>query len=311
MLWGALSQSLPDIDVLADPFTRPERGYLIHRGITHSLLFALLAGLILAGIIYLTRRKEKVSFNPLFLFFGFELMLHDLLDTCNSYGTGLLEPFSHHRFSINLLYVADPLFTLGLLIAAIYLTAVPSSHKNRNKWAATAIGLSILYLVFAFFCKSTVDTVVIQSLQKQKQRNFFTTPAPFNCMLWYVAVKSNDGYLTTYRSVWDSDQHSLRFEYHPKREFLLKNINDPLLINDLKTFAQNDYVVTRTKGNYYFNIVRFEQVQGWNVPDASFAFSYPLIGGSDKTVLLQKGRLQGWNSQSFKNYIRAIFAINN
>lgn len=40
-------------------------------------------------------------------------MLHLLLDALNVYGTGWWEPFSHHRVSGNLLFVADRGFYVG------------------------------------------------------------------------------------------------------------------------------------------------------------------------------------------------------
>ena len=111
LLWGIAAQNLPDIDAIAAIFLPADRAFLIHRGITHSLFFAIVAGLLLAWLAKRVHYKALASFGTLAFFFCFQLLLHDLLDACNSYGTGLLEPFSHQRFSVNLLYVADPLFT--------------------------------------------------------------------------------------------------------------------------------------------------------------------------------------------------------
>src|SRR5688572_16776979 len=42
MLFGALANNFPDIDVLFAPFFHPVDALFIHRGITHSFLFVLL-----------------------------------------------------------------------------------------------------------------------------------------------------------------------------------------------------------------------------------------------------------------------------
>ena len=48
MLWGALAQSIPDIDFLASFWMDTASNLLAHRGFTHSFLFCLISGLILA-----------------------------------------------------------------------------------------------------------------------------------------------------------------------------------------------------------------------------------------------------------------------
>ena len=42
MLWGALAQSVPDIDFVASFWMPTAENLLAHRGFTHSLLFAAL-----------------------------------------------------------------------------------------------------------------------------------------------------------------------------------------------------------------------------------------------------------------------------
>jgi inner membrane protein len=95
LAWGALAQVLPDADTLPALFMPTDQSLLIHHGITHSLLFALAMGILLALLVRRIYNREGLLFVPLCFFFWFQLTLHDLIDTCNSYGTGLLEPFSH------------------------------------------------------------------------------------------------------------------------------------------------------------------------------------------------------------------------
>jgi inner membrane protein len=307
MLWGALAQSLPDADTLFSPFFTSDEGYLVHRGITHSILFVLVAGLLLGGIAYLPAKK-KTGFWLLAFFFGFQLLLHDILDSCNSYGTGLLEPFSHHRFSVHLLYVADPLFTIGLLVAAIWLAIKGAAHPRRSGAAWRGIYLSAFYLCFAICCKVFTQSALKRQFTDQQLRATasFTTPAPLNCMLWYFVAGNSSGFYTAYRSVWDGAHTPVRFEYHPRDSASLKNIADKPLLQNLLTFADGYYTVSQKNGGYYFNILRFEQIQGWAVPNAPFAFSYPLASGADQGLLLQKGRLQGWNGLTINRYLSRI-----
>jgi inner membrane protein len=308
LIWGALAQNLPDIDTGAAFFISPDKDLLIHRSLTHSLFFALIVGLLLTLLAKRIHRKIFLPFATLAFFFIFQLMLHDLLDTCNSYGTGLLEPFNHQRFSINLLYVADPLFTIGLFIACIVLIFKDNANKNRKRWAFGAIFISIFYLFFAGFNKAYINRRADASFRSQKINpdDYFTTPAPFNSMLWYIVAAADSGYYTAYSSVWDNTNHPVEYERHLKNYQLLNKPANPDVVHNLIKFAGNYYTISQSNNVLYFNILRFEQVQGWRIKNAQFAFSYPLVSGHDGYLLLQKGRLAGWNGNAIKKYIERI-----
>jgi inner membrane protein len=308
LIWGALAQNLPDIDTFAAFFVSPDKDLVIHRGITHSLFFAIVIGLLLAWLARAVHRKNFIPFATLAFFFVFQLALHDLLDTCNSYGTCLLVPFNNHRFSINLLYVADPLFTISLLVASIFLVFKSGPNTKRLKWAVAAICVSVFYLVFAGMNKIYISKRVENAFKVQhiNPADYFTTPTPLNSMLWYVAAAADSDYYTTYMSVWDDKKQPIVFEKYPKNYSLLNASVDQVVLNNLRKFAGGYYTITKSNDILYFNILRFEQVQGWRIENAPFAFSYPLVSGRDEYMLLQKGRLAGWNGNSIKVYLDRI-----
>ncbi|MCO5949613.1 metal-dependent hydrolase [Mucilaginibacter flavidus] len=308
LLWGIVAQNLPDIDSMAALFLPADRAFLIHRGITHSLFFAIAAGLLLAWLARRVHYKTRLSFAALAFFFCFQLLLHDLLDVCNSYGTGLLEPFSNQRFSVNLLYVADPFFTVALLIAAILLIFKGAGNKQRSKWAWSGIVVSALYLCFSLVNKVIVDKKVEESFAANHLRpsKYFTTPAPFNNMLWYVVADGRDVYYTGYRSIWDDRTKPVDFEVHDKNRNLLQQIKNYPTVKNMVEFANEYYTLSLINNKPYLNVFRFEQVQGWQTKNAPFAFSYPLLSGDSDAGVLQKGRLAGWNKHTVKLYIERI-----
>lgn len=285
MLWGAIAANIPDIDTVAGLFVHGDRALMIHRGITHSLLFAIILGILFA---YLAKRiHSKVEIRSLILFFLFQLFLHDLLDTCTNYGTGLLEPFSHARFSIEVLYVADPLFTISLLVASVYLIW---GKRNRSKWAASAIIISGFYLIIACAGKLYIDG---------KTKATLSTPAPFTSLLWYCVIKTDKGYYTGYQSVFD--RTPINYGFHFKNDSLLKEPQP-----DLKAFADGYYTISQSHNQLYFNVLRFGQVQGWQNNMAPFALSYPVNSTGDENMIIQKGRLSGWNKKSIRQYLERI-----
>jgi len=286
MLFGALAANIPDVDTVFGLFVPGDEALLLHRGITHSFFFAVFAGLLLAY--FFSKYYVNVTYCAFALFFCLELGLHDLLDTCTSYGTGLLEPFSHQRFSFHLLFVIDPLFTISLLVATIVLLIKKPDGLTRKWWASGAIVISLLYVGFAICCKSGLD-----------DKATLTTPAPFNCLLWYCIRKTDGGYYTGYQSVFDKSPVS--YEYHPSNNSLLRQ-PEPYLI----TFADGYYTLSKSGDQLYFNVLRFGQIQGWRQKDAPFVLSYPLQDKGGENLIIQKGRLAGWNAKSIRQYLERI-----
>ncbi|GAC1302635.1 MAG: metal-dependent hydrolase [Mucilaginibacter sp.] len=308
LFWGALSQSLPDIDTIGSLILPADQSFLFHRGITHSFLFAVIVGVGMAFAVKRLYLKSDLSLPFLVFFFCLQLALHDTLDICNSYGTGLLEPFSHQRFSVNLLFVADPLFTAGLFIATLVLLFKGTDYIHRARWALGAISVSVLYLCFAAFNKIKTDQRVEASFEEQHiaRKRYFTTPAPFNSMLWYIVAAADSGYYTGYSSVWDNAKQPIDYEIHPQNSVLLRQVPNKEVSQHLIAFADDYYTVSQTGSVLYFNVLRFEQVQGWRINRAPFVFSYPLSATAGQAALLQKGRFAGWNSATLKIYLQRI-----
>src|SRR5450631_3083593 len=145
MLLGALAQSLPDIDFLASFWMDTSHDVLAHRGFTHSFLFVALAAPLLGYGAWRMWRgrgprsgrdatsggaadgagemgdpaRGNLSLGGWTFFFGLQLFVHIFLDAFNAYGTGWFEPFSHYRVSFQVLFVADPFYSVWLAISFI------------------------------------------------------------------------------------------------------------------------------------------------------------------------------------------------
>lgn len=52
MIWGAIGGTIPDLDILANPFMDDIQSLAFHRGITHSIFFSLVAPLGVGGLVY-------------------------------------------------------------------------------------------------------------------------------------------------------------------------------------------------------------------------------------------------------------------
>ena len=110
MLWGALAQSVPDIDFIASFWMNTSNNLLAHRGFTHSLLFVAIISVFFALMAERWHRPHNISFRKWLQFFAGVIFVHVFIDAFNNYGVGWFEPFSHIRISFNAIYVADPFF---------------------------------------------------------------------------------------------------------------------------------------------------------------------------------------------------------
>ena len=145
MWWGALAQSIPDIDFISSVWLNTSEALLAHRALTHSILFAILISPLFSLIAERIHRPHNISYRKWYLFFFIEVFVHLFTDSFNNYGIGWLEPFSHLRFSFNLIYIADPFFSLVPVISLIMLIVLNRYNLKRkikptkNKLSSTEI----------------------------------------------------------------------------------------------------------------------------------------------------------------------------
>ena len=99
---GLIGGIAPDIDVLIKSDSNPLLFIEYHRHFTHSLLFVPFGGLIVSFFLYLFFFKQK-KFKTIFIFTTLGFLSHGFLDSCTSYGTSLLWPFSESRISWNII----------------------------------------------------------------------------------------------------------------------------------------------------------------------------------------------------------------
>ncbi len=314
LLWGAVAQNLPDIDGIANLWLPVSEGLLAHRGLTHSLP---VAGVAAAGLAWLAHRWHRtggVSISQWFVFFAVQLIIHDLLDTTNAYGTGLLEPFSHERFSVHLLYVIDPLFTLPLLVSTLALLTYNRWYTQGRAWAIAGLCWAVAYVGAAAVSKRIASRGIQNSLSIAQipEASYFTTPTPFNSLLWYVVAKQESGYSIGYRSALEEPEHRTAFRFFPQQTSLLRGVRTSAEVARLIRFSDGYYTVARNSPTgrrlgLDINVLRFGQVGGWQQPMAPFTFRYELGNETANRLVVQRGRFDGWTQPVITAYLRRIF----
>lgn len=307
MLWGAMAQSIPDIDFVASFWMDTSSNLLAHRGFTHSFLFCAVITPLLALLAEHWHRPHNIRLQRWMLFFGGVIFIHIFIDAFNNYGVGWLEPFSHRRISFNSIYVADPFFSVWPAIACVALIYLKRWIPQRKKWWRAGLVLPGLYLIYCLFNKSAIDGDVKSILQKQQisYTRYFSTPAPLQNWLWYVVAGNDSGYHVGFRSLFDSKKE-IAFQYFSRNDSLLLPVLDHADLQQLKRFSQEFYTVEKWNDTLVFNDLRFGQIIGWQNPDEKFVFHYYLQHPDDNTLVVQRGRFAKWNWEVIKKFLSRI-----
>lgn len=307
MLWGALAQSIPDIDFIASFWMNTADSLLAHRGFTHSFLFCVLITPVFALLAERWHRPHNISLRKWILFFGGVIFVHVFIDAFNNYGVGWFEPFSHKRISFNAIYVADPFFSIWPGVGCLALLILRGRSAKRKRWWRIGLGVSALYLVYCLINKERINTDVKDILQKQQisYTRYFTTPAPLQNWLWFVVAGNDSGYHVGFRSVFDSKEQIV-FEYFARNDSLLKPVTNQEEMQKLIRFSQQFYTAELRGDTIVFNDLRFGQIIGWKNPREQFVFHYYLDRPGQNKLVVQRGRFDKWDRDVIKSLVARI-----
>lgn len=102
MFWvlTAICAALPDVDVIGFSFGIRYRDMLGHRGLTHSLPFALVVGCLVALLVFREVKILSPAWWKLFTYFFVVIASHGVLDAMTNGGLGVafFAPFSNARY---------------------------------------------------------------------------------------------------------------------------------------------------------------------------------------------------------------------
>ncbi len=260
-LWGAISGTIPDLDVFALKFFPYVEALSLHRGFTHSILFALLSAIFLALILNAFYKKNlKTNFMDWFLLFFWGLFTHALLDCHTTWGTQLFWPLDH-RLALSSIFVIDPLYTLPF--AALLVTALFYKKNNikRRRLNYIGLGISSLYLLCTFLTKQIV-TEKFEIHLKENQiayTDINVRPTPLNSFLWSANIQTEKAYLIGNYSIFDTE-FKPNFINYPKKHFLLNKHTGNEELQKLLSIMKGDFIVQHKGTNLLISDLRFGQL---------------------------------------------------
>lgn len=296
VLIGAMLGTTPDLDVFID-YGDAVSNFTYHRGFSHSLFVLFPFSLLIWAV--LKKFYEPVNSAPIPWLFAISLALitHPLLDAHTAYGTQLFWPLTTPPIMWSTIFIIDPLYTLPLLLGVIVILIKPEKVWASRTLAAGLI-LSTSYLVWTWSARLYVNNQVLASLDhNEKVIRIFSTPTPFNSLLWRVVVLRQDDYLEGYYSLL-KPQQDINFKTFTKNAELLEQgkqlwavkrldwfaqgfikstmVNDELVISDLRMGFEDNYVfshVVAKIGNPHFHAIETRLLPSeFNVDDLALVW---------------------------------------
>lgn len=141
LILGAAAGMIPDLDFL---FFSTRLDYLReHRGWTHSFLVLPFLALAVALLARLFDRRTRLS--TLWLFAAVGLASHIVFDWITSFGTMFWTPLTRTRYSLDWVFILDPIFTT-IALASLVLSIVFRARGRR----IAAMGAAVLVAYLAF-----------------------------------------------------------------------------------------------------------------------------------------------------------------
>ena len=297
LLYGAILGTIPDLDILINPFYNTIEQLAIHRSFSHSIFFAMLLSLLTAKWF---STKYKTSYKSWFFASFLALFTHPLLDICTTYGTRILYPLSKSFYSLDNVFVIDPLYTIWLLIGCIILLVIKANNPKRQLIIKWSLALSTFYLFVGLCINLFVTNHFKNELTRQNisYEKIKVVPTPFNTILWQVIVKSKDGLYFSDYSLFDSK---------PNAQFIFEK-NDVQFLEEKKKIKELEPYFNFTEG---YELARKENNQmvvygtkfgPLSMENGKTQFIFPLTFNEDGSYHLAQKR-----PKDYKKILKRIF----
>jgi len=189
---GFLAGMAADLDVFIRSNEDPMLFLEFHRQFSHSLLFIPIGGLLCAGLFHLLfRNKTDVAFRYTYLYATIAYASHGLLDSCTSYGTQLLWPFSNHRVSWDTISIIDPILTLPLVFLIIF-----AAIKRSRRISIIAVAWIVLIQCFGFIQNQRASLIghELAELRGHQVQRLNAKPSFANQLLWRLIYETDEGF---------------------------------------------------------------------------------------------------------------------
>lgn len=292
--WGAFLGTLPDLDVLANPFLDSVGEVRLHRGITHSLLFVALVSPLFGVLLHRIHNKLAVGPGRWALVTALIFLTHILIDVMTTYGTQVLYPFSNVPLTTDSIFIIDPFYTIPLLLGLISALFINRKSKWREAAVRSGLLISSLYLIWGLGVKAHVHSVFDASFRNQfgYYDKIKTTPTGPGSALWTGYIVKED---TLYQSLYSISDESTDLDFRPipRNTRLIEPFRNDRAVETLLWFSRGYYTVEEEEGTLYFYDLRFGRNDFWlfERDDANYVWQ-------NRVMVNQEGKAEHFELES-------------
>lgn len=199
---GFAAAAFPDLDLalrLIDTLT-----YLNwHQGPTHSLIMLPLWALLLSHVFSRLTRKQY-SWKMFYLPVCLGIAIHITGDLITSYGLMLFAPFSTERFSLPLVFVIDPWFSL-IIIFGLFFSWIFPQQKMVAICALIAL-VSYVATLWSLHERALYIGTTYAKTQALNAAEVHVLPQPLSPFNWKIILRHESTYHIAHINLWHSKQ---------------------------------------------------------------------------------------------------------
>ncbi len=231
-----------------------------------ELLFLFIVGFLLFNTyrnaqLRRTMDYEKPSYYGWYWLFFWGILTHWMLDTCTTYGTQILQPFSNMRFTTSAISVVDPMYTLPLLFCLLFASTYSRHNPWRRRINTLGLIISSLYLIGCHVNKYHVQQKFAERLEAQgiHPKRIMTSPGFMNNYVWNGIAELDSTYIVSDYSLNDKIIPFERQEYkHKGRELIAEyGCENSRAAKVLDWFSNGYYVNEMEYGHLIHSDLRF------------------------------------------------------
>lgn len=309
IMWGAIGGLFPDLDVLITPYFNVVDGLFVHRGFSHSLIFAFLLAPLLGWLAYRIHKKKTsiTKFEWINLIF-WAAFTHPLLDYFTTYGTGAFLPFSNYRVEFGTIGIVDVFYTIPIILALLIIMFLNRNSFFRRRLILTTVIVTSLYIAGTVGNKLYMNSVFKNAFADQgiDYERYKTIPLPLTNFLWMGIAEVEGGYFMGLYSNFDTEKPS-EFFYIPRNEYKLQPFVDDESLQKLITFTKGYYHINEDEGGLYLADLRFGKAG--IEEDSDYIFKFYLNQLDSKLNIEQSERGGNIDGAAFTSFIERIKGI--
>ncbi|MDZ7663639.1 metal-dependent hydrolase [Thiohalophilus sp.] len=193
---GFLAGIFPDSDFLLRLIDGPLSYLKYHRGVTHSvLMLPLWAGLL--SLLFMLLWRGQYHWKAFYAVCVMSLGIHIFGDVITSFGTMILAPFSHAKFSLPSTFIIDFWFT-GIIVLALIAAWV--WRRQGQQLALTGLATLALYVGFQHYQAWEARDLGREYVRHQglEQAEVHALPQPLSPFNWKIVIEQPQHYHVSY-----------------------------------------------------------------------------------------------------------------